>query len=194
MYRSIIFFSLLFLAFSCLNNTIVDDKYVGFLKANDSINIPFNFTLNDSLIHIANATEKVTLQINSITGDSSRLSSFIFEDFIMYKDYSDSIKGVYYNESLNRRAPFSAFLGEDRFVIDNEDIYDNFSGNWHIVFNPEEENIFDSQMMINQESQNINGTVRTETGDYGYMQGVVRGNRFSMSNFKIFALILYKKT
>jgi thiol-disulfide isomerase/thioredoxin len=51
------------------------------------------------------------------------------------------------------------------------------------VFNPDEKNIFDSQMIINQKSQNINGTVRTETGDYGYMEGVVRGNRFSMSNF-----------
>ena len=156
MFRNIIYFSLLFLVFSCVNNTTVDDKYVGFLKANDSINIPFNFSLNDSLIHITNATEKVTLQINSVAGDSSKLSSFIFEDFIMYKDYSDSIKGVYYNESLNRRASFSAFLGKDRFVIDNDDIYDNFSGNWHIVFNPEEKNIFDSQMMINQKSQNIN--------------------------------------
>ena len=81
MFRNIIYFSLLFLVFSCVNNTTVDDKYVGFLKANDSINIPFNFSLNDSLIHITNATEKVTLQINSVAGDSSKLSSFIFEDF-----------------------------------------------------------------------------------------------------------------
>ena len=102
MFRNIIYFSLLFLVFSCVNNTTVDDKYVGYLKANDSINIPFNFILNDSLIHITNATEKVTLQINSVEGDSSKLSSFIFEDFIMYKGYSDSIKGVYYNESLNK--------------------------------------------------------------------------------------------
>lgn len=183
MFRNFIYFSLLFLVFGCVNNTNVDNKYVGFLKANDSINIPFNFTLNDSLIYITNAAEKVALQINSVAGDSSKLSSFIFEDFIMYKDYSDSIKGVYYNESLNRRASFSAFLGKDRFVIDNDDIYDNFSGNWHIVFNPDEKNIFDSQVIINQKSQNINGTVLTETGDYGYMEGVVRGNRFSMSNF-----------
>ena len=134
MFRTIIYFSLLFLVFSCVNNTTFDDKYVGFLKANDSINIPFNFSLNDSLIHITNATEKVTLQINSVAGDSSKLSSFIFEDFIMYKDYSDSIKGVYYNESLNRKASFSAFLGKDRFVIDNNDIYENFSGYWRYRF------------------------------------------------------------
>ncbi len=128
MYRNFIYFSLLFLVFGCVNNIAVDNKYVGFLKANDSINIPFNFTLNDSLIHITNAMEKVALQINSVAGDSSKLSSFIFEDYIMYKDYSDSIKGMYYNQSLNRRASFSAFLGKDRFVIDNDDIYDDFSG------------------------------------------------------------------
>ena len=57
-------FVLLF--FSCFNkNDNPSDNYLGFLIANDSINIPFNFNLNDSLMIIRNSRENIYLSISN---------------------------------------------------------------------------------------------------------------------------------
>ena len=180
------FFLLLYLFISiasCTSDEPLKQEYIGFLKANDSINIPFNFTLKDSLFNISNSTEKVSLLINQTDSDSLILTSFIFEDVIIYKNYNDSLKGFYYNKSLSRKIPFSARLGNERFQIFDPQNSNDFSGNWHVVFNPRADNRFDSEMMIDQNNKNIGGTLRTETGDYGFMQGVSDGKRLSMSNF-----------
>tara|TARA_S200000501_G_scaffold88209_1_gene81282 strand:- start:36 stop:983 length:948 start_codon:yes stop_codon:yes gene_type:complete len=101
----------------------------------------------------------------------------------MFKNDNDTLKGFYYNESLSRRIPFFAFPSSNRFISKNKEDFDNFNGNWRVIFDHDNKASFDSQMMIDQFKNEISGTVRTETGDYGFMQGIIRGNRFSMSNF-----------
>ena len=101
----------------------------------------------------------------------------------MFKNYKDTLKGFYYNQSLSRRIPFFASPGLNRFISKNKEDFDNFNGNWHVIFDYDNNASFDSQMMIDQFKNESSGTVRTETGDYGFMQGIIRGNRFSMSNF-----------
>ena len=68
---------------------------------------------------------------------------------MLLKDYFPSLHKKYHKQRM-RGEWFKLSLQ------DLKNIYDNFTGNWHIVFNPEDENIFDSHMMINQKSQNIN--------------------------------------
>ena len=155
-------------------------NYIGYLKANDSINIPFNFKLSDSLMTITNSKESIKLILKN-NNDSIRVESPFFEDFLMYVNLNDSINGYYYNNSLNRKILFFAYPGENRFNFDEK--FDNFDGKWKVLFNHEGDEEFNSEMIINQEKNLINGTVRTETGDYGFMEGAIDGNKISMSNF-----------
>ena len=183
MIRIIVFLVVGFSIFSCSGSISSEKEFIGYLKANDSVSIPFNFIIKDSVIKITNSKENVYLQINSTFGDSIKLTSYVFEDFIMFKNHNDSLRGFYYNNSLSRKIPFSAILGSNRFPTRKEKDYKIFSGNWHVIFNNGDNNIFNAEMIVNQLNNEINGTVRTETGDYGFMEGVVRGGRFSMSNF-----------
>ena len=68
---------------------------------------------------------------------------------------------------------------ENKIISENLDL----SGEWRIVFNFSKSNSYEGKLIVNQSNSDVVSTIRTETGDYGYMQGVVRGNRFSMSNF-----------
>ena len=183
MLKNILYFLIIFLFFNCSNQSIIEKSYVGYLKANDSIDIPFNFLLKDFEINISNSKENVSLEIVLRPGDSSKIISYIFEDYIIFKNDNDTLKGFYYNESLSRRIPFFAFPSSNRFISKNKEDFDNFNGNWRVIFDHDNKASFDSQMMIDQFKNEISGTVRTETGDYGFMQGIIRGNRFSMSNF-----------
>ena len=183
MFRNVLWFLLLCLVLCCSNQNISEKPYVGYLKANDSIDIPFNFLLKDFEINISNSKENVSLEIVLRPGDSSKIISYIFEDYIIFKNDNDTLKGFYYNESLSRRIPFFAFPSSNRFISKNKEDFDNFNGNWRVIFDHDNKASFDSQMMIDQFKNEISGTVRTETGDYGFMQGIIRGNRFSMSNF-----------
>tara|TARA_S200000501_G_scaffold167013_1_gene157397 strand:+ start:5718 stop:6902 length:1185 start_codon:yes stop_codon:yes gene_type:complete len=177
------FINLLFLVlfFSCFNkNDNPPNNYLGFLTANDSVNIPFNFNLNDSLMIIRNSRENIYLPISN-SNDSIKVNSPFFEDFLMFVEFKDSFSGFYYNKSLKRKIPFFAKPGTHRFNFNNND-YKNFDGKWKMVFNYDDE-AFSAELMAIQHKNQISGTVRTETGDYGFMQGVVNGKKISISNF-----------
>tara|TARA_B100001287_G_scaffold120328_1_gene101376 strand:+ start:808 stop:1992 length:1185 start_codon:yes stop_codon:yes gene_type:complete len=177
----IIFLFLLLTFYSCSKkNDISPELYVGFLKSNDSINIPFNFNLNDSLMFITNSNEKINLSISN-DNDSIKAQSPFFEDFLMFVILKDSISGFYYNKSLQRKIPFFAKPGKNRFLF--KKMYSDFDGKWKVVFNYNTTSSFNSEMIISQSKNDISGTVRTETGDYGFMEGVVSDNKMSMSNF-----------
>ena len=179
--NKLLYFIFCLIILSCNKRSYYESNYVGFLKANDSIQIPFNFSIQDSLMTISNSKEVVELFISQSDNDSLIVESPFFEDIIMYFNHKDSLKGYYYNNSLDRKIPFYAKVGVKRFEYD--DSFENFNGNWRIIFNYKEENAFDSEMIVNQSMQNVDGTIRTETGDYGFMQGVVSSNRIRMSNF-----------
>ena len=155
--------------------------YVGYLKANDSIQIPFNFEIKDSKMIISNSKELVELDVRNESNDSIKVLSPFFEDIIMDVDHIDSLNGFYYNKSLDRKIPFFAKPGINRFSNNNK--FKDFSGNWRVIFNHNDNNAFDAEMIIDQNTQILEGTVRTETGDYGFMQGISNQNKISMSNF-----------
>ena len=177
------FLNLLFvlLFFSCFNkNDNLPTDYLGFLKANDSINISFNFNLNDSLMIIRNSRENIYLSVSN-SKDSVRVNSPFFEDFLMFVKFKDSFNGFYYNKSLKRKIPFFAKPGFYRFNFKAND-YKNFDGKWKMVFNYDDE-ASKAELMVLQNKNQISGTVRTETGDYGFMEGMVSGKKISISNF-----------
>ena len=180
MYR-FINLSLVLLFFSCSNeNDYSPTNYLGFLKANDSIDIPFNFNLNDSLMIIRNSRENIYLSISN-SNDSIKVNSPFFEDFLMFVKINDSFNGFYYNKSLKRKIPFYAKSGINRFNYKFGD-YKNFDGKWKMIFSYDNEP-YSAEMLVLQNKNEISGTVRTETGDYGFMEGVVSGKKISISNF-----------
>ena len=174
---------LLAIIFSCSENKESNTKYIGYLVSNDSINIPFNFEYQKTGITIYNAEESVFLSINNTFKDSLRLQSPFFEDYINFKKNGDSINGNLFNQSLSRKIPFYAVPGLDRF--ENKFLSENIdiNGEWRIIFNFSKSNSYEGELIVNQSNSDIFSTIRTETGDYGYMQGKMNYNELSISNF-----------
>ena len=174
---------LLVITFSCSHNKESSTNYIGYLVSNDSINIPFNFEYQKSGITIFNGEESVFLSLNDGFTDSLKLESPFFEEFINFKKNGDSINGNLYNQSLSRKIPFYAIPGLDRF--ENKIISENLdlSGEWRIIFNFSKSNSYEGKLIVNQSNSDVVSTIRTETGDYGYIQGKMNYNEISISNF-----------
>ena len=100
-----------------------------------------------------------------------------------FKINGDSLKGYLYNQSLSRKIPFYAIPGIDRF--ENKFFSENvdLNGEWRIIFNFSKSDSYEGKLIVNQSDSDVVSTVRTETGDYGYMQGKINFNELSISNF-----------
>jgi len=175
-------FFLVIIFFGCENKES-SINYIGNLVSNDSISIPFKFKYQKSGITIYNGGESVFLQVNNSFKDSLRLESSFFEDYINFKKNGDTINGYLYNQSLSRKILFYAIpdsgIFQNKFFSDSIDI----SGEWRIIFNFLKSNSYNGKLIVNQTNNDVISTVRTETGDYGYMQGKINYNELSISNF-----------
>ena len=181
MNKFLLFF--LIVIFSCGYYKQSNTNYIGYLVSNDSINIPFNFEYKKSGISINNGDELVFLRLNNSLKDSLRFESPFFEEYINFIINGDSLNGYLYNQSLSRKIPFYAIPGMERFGFNF--FYENIdlNGEWRIIFNFSKSDSYEGKLIVNQSDSDVISTVRTETGDYGYMQGKINSNEFSISNF-----------
>ena len=165
--------------FSCIEKGIKESNFVGYLVANDSIKIPFDFVFKDSLITISNSKENIEFIRSADQHDSIKFVSPYFEDYLLFHDHFDSLSGYLHNKSLERKVKFFALRGENKVV--NHENFLLIEGKWKIIFNYDKSESRDSEMIISQNKNKIQGTFRTETGDYGFMQGFVDENKFNLS-------------
>ena len=86
----------------------------------------------------------------------------------------------------NYRIPFYAHSGRDyRFTNLTEKPLRDLTGNWAALFSVEKE-AKEQEKAIGEFKQNGNhleGTFRTETGDYRFLEGTIQGRKFWMSCF-----------
>ena len=150
--------------FSCIEKDIKESNFVGYLVANDSIKIPFDFVFKDSLITISNSKENIEFIRSADQHDSIKFVSPYFEDYLLFHDHFDSLSGYLHNKSLERKVKFFALRGENKVV--NHENFLLIEGKWKIIFNYDKSESRDSEMIISQNKNKIQGTFRTETGDY----------------------------
>lgn len=83
------------------------------------------------------------------------------------------------------RLPFKAFAGKSyRFTDLNKPPAADLSGSWATHFGLEKDAPPSRAIgEFKQTGNRLEGTFRTETGDYGFLEGTVQGDRFWMSGF-----------
>ena len=60
----------------------------------------------------------------------------------------------------------------------------NITGTWEMVFSQNiKEDEYIAKGIFKQEGSKVTGTIRTTTGDYGYLEGVMDGNQMKLSTF-----------
>ena len=186
----------IFLITACKNESNSKDKtkenylknglWRAVLEVQDEKELPFIFELlNDTILVIHNAEERIEVSDISIMGDSIVIQTPVFEGVFKGKMISSElIKGDFIKPSLNRVVPFVMTFGNNtRFKTSIKPIT-NISGNWETVFSPNsEEDKYIAKGIFTQEGNKVTGTFRTTTGDYRYLEGIMDGDSLKLSTF-----------
>nr|WP_298999046.1 TlpA disulfide reductase family protein [uncultured Allomuricauda sp.] len=158
------------------------------MQVSDNEYLPFTFTLErqdegDYKLEMYNSDEVVVVDEISFSQDTIRIQMPVFEGYISGTFSENEIKGSFIKESLNRVVPFEAFYGKrDRFSVDQEP-KENLSGIWETYFEPGTIGQYAAKGLFVQQGNKIEGTFRTTTGDYRYLEGVVDGDSLKLSTF-----------
>ena len=186
-------FSIILLLVSCKNEVKTDQKKLlksGLWKAELSVKdnkvLPFTFHLNDDeSITVFNAEEEINVDEVEIKGDSIIIQMPVYEGVLKGKIVSDElIRGEFVKSSLDRRVPFVLKYGDfKRFDVINKPKSD-VTGNWEMVFSAHsKEERYVAKGIFKQVGEKVTGTIRTTTGDYRYLEGVMEGNKMKLSTF-----------
>ncbi|MCS6927953.1 MAG: TlpA family protein disulfide reductase [Saprospiraceae bacterium] len=84
----------------------------------------------------------------------------------------------------NYRIPFYAHAGRDyRFTTLNQKPIADLSGQWAALFGIEGDKPHKAIGEFRQKGNHLEGTFRTQTGDYRFLEGTVQGRKFWLSSF-----------
>jgi len=193
--KNFLLLALAFLVFSCNNqsNKLTTGIWLVHLKLdknNPDLVLPFNMEVSTSddgnpIIKIFNAEEVISINEITITDDSVFLFMPVFDSEFRGKFDKNSIKGFWHNyaKATDYKIPFLAQYGiSERFESTGEGENVNVSGRWEVAFGDGD----DPEIAIGEFLQNgnkVKGTFLTETGDYRFLEGIVRDNQLLLSAF-----------
>jgi thiol-disulfide isomerase/thioredoxin len=191
---TIFFLSFLLSFFISSNNTlfaqnkIQQGKWSGTLQLNNETTLPFRIEVQKQkkqmIFSIHNAEEKIVLNNLLYENDSVTIDFPNFHSTLKFKIENKKLLVGYwknYNKGNQYKIPFKAIYSETEKITSLNNF--DFSGRWKTTFDP---NTKDESMAIgvfNSKEEKITGTFLTETGDYRFLEGTVKGRNFTLSCF-----------
>lgn len=161
-------------------------KWRAVLQVQDHKELPFLFEwAADNSITILNAEERITVTDVTIEGDSIIISHPVFEGVFKGIFSEEKISGDFIKPSLDRVVPFVMVYGDmERFDV-NSKASEDVTGSWEMVFSAHsEEDRYIAKGIFTQTTDNkVTGTIRTTTGDYRYLEGVMDNTTLKLSTF-----------
>lgn len=154
------------------------------LTVNDQEYLPFNFEVTSAhSLTIFNADEVIAVDDIRYEKDSIYIKMPIFEGYIQARLVGNDMTGWFTHDDFDIQMPFEAFYDRhDRFEKTAPAGMD-VSGNWEVAFGAPDEDKNLAKGTFKQEGQHVQGTFRTNTGDYRYLEGVVNGHELKLSTF-----------
>ncbi|MBX2826635.1 MAG: TlpA family protein disulfide reductase [Flavobacteriaceae bacterium] len=155
------------------------------LEIQDGKELPFQVTWVESEHWIIkNADERIDVIDIAYHGDSITVMHPVFEGVFKGVYTADKIEGSFIKPSLDRVVPFTMVHSEEPRFLVREGATQNVSGNWEMVFSEaSEEDRYIAKGIFQQKGDKVIGTIRTTTGDYRYLEGVVDGDILRLSTF-----------
>lgn len=186
----IIVFALLAIFFlSCTNetSTSLDNGYYRVvLNIQDNEELPFVINVTSpTTLEVYNAEEVIQVDEVRYSNDSIYIQTPVFEGYIAAKITEEGFEGSFIKESLDRIVPVKAEKNNEvRFEIQNESKPVDMSGTWEVSFTGgSDDDDYVGKGIFEQTGNQLEGTFRTTTGDYRYLEGVVDGDHFKLSVF-----------
>lgn len=158
--------------------------------------LPFNFEViyphpDSFYIELHNGDERIVVndilygRDMAVAKDTVLIRFPVFDTYIKAIFVENIMEGEFVVNYRDKYSiPFVAYHGQDhRFVDDGTKADFDISGNWKTTFEVNTEGAFPAVGEFEQDGNKLSGTFLTETGDYRYLEGQVRKNKFSLSCF-----------
>ena len=179
-----------FLLSSCneaVKNKPLSGSWHAEMEVMDGQILPFDFELTQENgiynISVSNADEEVLIDNIVVSDDSITIRMPVYEGYIKGTYTGDEIKGEFIKESLDRTVAFKAKRGDyDRFEPSREAELD-VSGIWQTEFSKNTDDAYPAKGIFKQQGRKVQGTFRTNKGDYRYLEGIVDGDSLKLSTF-----------
>ena len=188
MIKKFAFLLIFLMAISCGNETYSPKEGVWrvSLDLGEGNELPFLVTYkqdNNMVVH--NAEEEIEVTDITIEGDSITIQMPVYEGVFKGVFTEELITGSFIKESLNRVVPFTMEYGDKpRFQASGLPNM-HVEGNWEMMFSPdsEDDKYIAKGIFSEKEGGIVTGTIRTTTGDYRYLEGVIDGATMKLSTF-----------
>jgi thiol-disulfide isomerase/thioredoxin len=186
--RKVLSFLLIITIVSCKTETAIQKlklgKYRATLEVLDNEELPFIFEVkSDNKLTLFNAEEVIEDNSISYRNDSVFINFPVFEGYIAAVFEDDNLKGSYIKESLDRIVPFYAEFNNGNRFKTLSDVIADATGIWETKFTKSDGSEYIAKSIFKQEGNKVTGTIRTTTGDYRYLEGIMNGNVMKFSAF-----------
>jgi thiol-disulfide isomerase/thioredoxin len=156
--------------------------------------LPFKFIYNQSKFIFINGKEQLSSGEVVKKGDSIFVDIAVF-DSELKATYSDTlIQGAWYNYYKGKDYFIPFYVYKDVAIKELSVNPINVAGKWEVTFSPDADNSYPAIGIFEQENETVFGTFLTETGDYRYLEGYVKGNNLVLSCFDGAHAFLFKAT
>lgn len=184
------------LLFSCAeekeSQVLENGTYRAVLTVQDNKELPFVFEVDSpTSFKMFNDEEVIEITDISYRNDSIFIENPVFEGYIAAVFDGKNLKGEFIKESLDRYVPFTAEFENNSRFLNVAESTKNVSGIWEMVFSEAIEGdeyiakgIFEQHTSTGSAlGDKVTGTIRTTTGDYRYLEGVMDGDEMKLSTF-----------
>lgn len=193
--RSRLLIMLFLTIFSCQENevkTLEIGTYRGSLIAQDNQLVPFIFEVtSETTLKIFNADEVIEVDEIEYKNDSIFIKLPYFETVIAAKLDGNNFQGQWIEEDRDRSVAIYAEYDIKKRFEDSQSSNIDVSGVWEMEFN-DYGNIYPAKAVLIQNENIITGTIRTPTGDYRYLEGIVSADTLKISTFDGAHAFLFK--
>lgn len=184
------FYKLSFVALLCMScisqtpSSLSPGRYRAELTVKDGQILPFIFEVNTpQSVTFINGEEKITTTEISYHNDTVRIQLPVFEGYLKATMTEDHLEGHFVTEGKERQQAFKAErTDEPRFKVEEKPLVD-VSGVWEVKFTDPDGETYPAMGIFEQKGVIVNGTFRTNTGDYRFLEGAVKGNLLELSVF-----------
>lgn len=180
---------LFFFIISCQQNESSFKSFRAVIEREDGLPVVFNIhqqKKGDSIVWtIINAGEKILVDDITEKGDSLLVNLPFFEAQLNLFKSTNGYKGSWYKRTSKGEqiVPIAIEDGNERLVLPGQKAAYNVSGRWSVVFTKDDGKEYNAVAEFNQKGDSLRGTFLTSTGDYRYLEGIVKNDSLVMSTF-----------
>lgn len=148
--------------------------FIAELELRDSVTLPFDISISEKHVVITNGKEEISIQDFELNDSLLSFEMPVFNSRIELR-FEENWKGYWYNitKGPDYKIPMTLVSRDERFPANGKSNI-VLAPKWKVTFSPNTEDAYPAIGQFKQLGHKVTGTFLTETGDYRFLEGVIR--------------------